>query len=595
MNEVDRKTPSQHADAVFDRAIRLHRENRLEDAARAYEEVLGCDGDHLQSLYHLALVRGAQGRLDDGLFFARRCVALRPDSSKAQAQAGGLLSALGRPHEALPFLERARDLDPLRADVLNNLGAALRSTGRIDEALTFYEKALAIAPDYHDARYNFAAALASREKYSQAIEQYEMLLAQQPTAAEVHSAYGKALWKANRLDDAIAALRSAMELYPNLAEPYAHYGNALTEHGRLAEARPAFERAIQLAPTLNFLIDFWPRKPTQAATPAHLDVLAAIVADPADSDDQHIEADFALSRVYAKQGDRPRSFRHLQSANARRRFFIEYDEAETLESFNRIAEVFTSGFLESRRGCSDPSALPVFIFGMPRSGTTLIEQIRHAAVYGGGELTFFEDFTKDVLASGKQLSPRAMLAAGCDSLREIGRRYAAALKDLAGDGAERITDKMPGNFRFAGTIHTVLPNARMIHARRIPCRHVPVVLFALFCGEQPFAYDLAELGRYYRGYRRLMDHWRATLPASALLEVQYEDVVEDVTAQARRIIEFCGLPWDPAAPRIYTLKRPVRTASATQVRQPIYRTSVRYSRDYGDLLRPLLDELEAIL
>ncbi|MBV8490338.1 MAG: sulfotransferase, partial [Candidatus Eremiobacteraeota bacterium] len=228
------------------------------------------------------------------------------------------------------------------------------------------------------------------------------------------------------------------------------------------------------------------------------------------------------------------------------------------------------------------------------SGTTLIEQIlaSHPDVYGAGELSLFEDAVDDVVGDGDSVSAEAMLAASCDTIRALGRRYAENLRARAPSGVARVTDKMPANFRYFGLIAIALPKARLIHAKRDPADTCLSCFEQNFAGGQGFAYDLAELGRYYRGYQKLTAHWRSVLSPDALLEVQYEDVVADIEAQARRIVAFCGLDWDERCLEFYRLKRPVRTASVAQVRRPIYNSSVHKSRQYGDLLKPLLDELE---
>ncbi|HTC30311.1 MAG TPA: sulfotransferase, partial [Candidatus Acidoferrum sp.] len=195
-------------------------------------------------------------------------------------------------------------------------------------------------------------------------------------------------------------------------------------------------------------------------------------------------------------------------------------------------------------------------------------------------------------SAGGPIRSDAMLAADCDRLREIARRYVEALAAMATPGTIRVTDKMPANVRFAGLIHTILPNARMIHARRNAVDTCVSIFSIHFSGEQPWAYDLGELGRYYRAYEDLSQHWRAVLPPDAMLEVRYEDVVDDLESQARRIVAYCGLDWDPACLEFHTTQRQVRTASATQVRRPIYRTSVNRACDHGDLLKPLLDALQ---
>jgi tetratricopeptide (TPR) repeat protein len=532
--------------------------------------------------------------LERALDQALRAVADQPAAAEAHARAGAVLAAMGRSQEALGHLDRALALNPRLPEALNNRGAVLRGLDRLDEALSCFQAALALAPEYGDARYNFAGSLVKRERYLEAIPHYERLLELNPNSAEIHAAYGKLRWKSGRLEEAIPAFERAIELNPRDADVRADLANALVEAGRVDEAVDELKRATELAPDRADFYRFLAEARLSAITLAHVTALEAILHDPALTDDNRIEANFALSKFYGSAGDRTRSFGHLLRANEAKRRFITYDERETLASFQRIAETFDTAFLDSRRGCSLESALPIFIFGMPRSGTTLIEQIlaSHPNVFAAGELTQFEDATNGVLAAAGPIRPDAMIAASCDRLREIAERYVDALTALAPAGVARVTDKMPANVRFAGLIHTILPNARMIHARRKPLDTCISIFSLHFAGEQPWAYELGELGRYYRAYESLSQHWRAVLPPDAMLEVNYEDVVDDLEAQSRRIVAFCGLDWDPACLEFYKTQRQVKTASATQVRRPIYRTSINRARDYGDLLKPLFDALQ---
>lgn len=547
-----------------------------------------------ETLYSESVRLGTEGLYEPALQLVERCVALRPNSASALAQGGALLLALGRPAQAVEPLRRALAAEPQRPDILNNLGSALLSLGSAAEALPYFRQALGLAPDYFDAQYNLAGALVSSEQAPEAIGHYEALLRRSPQSAPLARALAKALWKVDRLDEAEAAYKRAIALDPSNADAFAQFGSLLLERGRLDEAVPAFERAIRMAPQrVEFYACLAQVRPALAA--AHLPAIEAL-ADPgsARSEDDVIEANFTLGTIYAEQGDRARAFAHLVVANTHRRRFITYDEAETLASFDRIATTFDAAFLAKHEGVSDPSSLPVFIFGMPRSGTTLVEQIlaSHNAVYGAGELTLFEQILNQVLAPGGSIAPETMLAASPEQLREIGQRYAHALHALAPAGAARVTDKIPANFRYAGLIHMLLPQARMIHVRRDPVDTCVSCFSNHFAGDLSFAYDLAELGRYYRGYERLMEHWRTVLPSSAMLEVRYEEIVDDLEAQAKKIVAYCGLAWDDACLEFYKTERSVKTASVAQVRRPIYRTSVGYSREYGDLLDPLMKALD---
>ena len=236
---------------------------------------------------------------------------------------------------------------------------------------------------------------------------------------------------------------------------------------------------------------------------------------------------------------------------------------------------------------ADPSELPVFVIGMPRSGTTLVEQIlaSHSQVHGAGELS-----TLRLLVEGGGAYPDACASASGDDLARLGQAYMARVAPLA-QGKQRLVDKMPANFLYAGLIPLVLPGARIIHCRRDPVDTCLSCYTKLFSGEQRFTYDQTELGEFYRGYAKLMAHWRLVLPPERFIEVDYEAVVDDLEGEAKRLVSFLGLPWEDACLRFHDSRRVVRTASVNQVRQPIYTTSKGRWQKYADHLGPLLAAL----
>ena len=313
-----------------------------------------------------------------------------------------------------------------------------------------------------------------------------------------------------------------------------------------------------------------------------------------------MQLDFALGKAYADLKDHDRSFRHLLAGNAAKRATIAYDEQAAFALFDRIESLFTPDLIAAKSGGGDPSPMPIFIIGMPRSGTTLVEQIiaSHPVVYGAGELQNFNDVVLTVRGPDGNSLPYPEFVAALDAaaLQQIGARYIALVRALAAKyeraDTARITDKMPSNYYFAGLIHLALPNAKIIHTIRDPVDTCISCFSKLFSAEQNHTYDLSELGRYYRRYERLMAHWRSVLPAGCILDVRYEDIVSDVEQQARRIIAYCGLPWTDRCLSFHETERPVRTASATQVRQPIYSSAVGRWRVYEQHLGPLLDALQ---
>jgi hypothetical protein len=306
--------------------------------------------------------------------------------------------------------------------------------------------------------------------------------------------------------------------------------------------------------------------------------------------------DFALGKAYADLKDHRRSFEHLLAGNAAKRATIGYDERAAFALFDRIEATFTRELMQAKAGGCDPSNMPIFIIGMPRSGTTLVEQIiaNHPAVYGAGELQTFNNVLLTVRGpDGNSVPyPDFVPALDTDALRLIGAAYLAEVRKLA-PGGKRITDKMPSNYYFAGLIKLALPNASIIHTLRDPVDTCISCFSKLFSAEQNHTYDLGELGRYYKRYERLMAHWRRVLPAGSILEVRYEDVVADLEKEGRRIVAHCGLSWHDDCLSFHKTDRPVRTASATQVRQPIYNSAVGRWRVYEQHLGPLLDALGA--
>jgi hypothetical protein len=286
-------------------------------------------------------------------------------------------------------------------------------------------------------------------------------------------------------------------------------------------------------------------------------------------------------------------FRHLLKGNALKRRSFDYDEPQRLAMFENVRTTFSRDFMTARAGGGDPSWSPIFIVGMPRSGTTLLEQVlaSHSKVFGAGELETFKEALAECVESHKIVPAYPVLAEALsqDQIRQLGETYTTRVRARA--PAMRIVDKMPLNFVFVGLIHLALPNARFINMRRDPLDTCVSCFSLLFTGSQPFAYDLAELGRYYRGYERVMEHWHEVLPPGVMIDVHYEDLVDDIEGGARRVLRHCDLDWEDSCRDFHDTKRAVRTASLMQVREPVYRRSIGAWRRYAEFLQPLGDAL----
>jgi hypothetical protein len=306
---------------------------------------------------------------------------------------------------------------------------------------------------------------------------------------------------------------------------------------------------------------------------------------------------FTLGKAYEHIGKFDSAFEHFLSGNALKRGQIAYTEAVTLGRMERTRAIFSRDFMKRHEASGEPSRAPVFVVGMARSGTTLIEQIlaSHPAVFGAGELQFFEQAANAVgnMMPGAPRFPDMASDFRAEHFRSLARRYLEQLLPRA-PAASRIVDKMPANFHFIGLIHLALPNATIIHAVRDPLDTCVSCFSVNFTYAQPHTFDLAELGRHYRRYRDLMAHWHDVLPPGRVIDVPYEALIGDLDGAARRIVAACGLDWDPRCLDFHRTERPIRTTSSVQVRQPIYNSSIGRWRRYEKFLGPLLTELAAL-
>jgi tetratricopeptide (TPR) repeat protein len=607
---------------------------RVDEAIAAGRRALEINPDYAGALSNLGIALFDQGKFDEALELYDRAVALDDNFAQAHSNRGNALQRLKRFADAEPSYRRAIELMPGFADAWNNLGTCLRELKRPDEAETVYRKALELGPNNPDTLDNLALALKDLDRLDEAAElmcralviegrsdklyvHYATVLLDQkkiddaaaaaaraiaitPNNHDAVNLMGRVAFERGELDESLSHYRKALALKPDLADAYNNMGNVLKELGKLDAAHAAYLEALRLDPSIAGVYVNLADSKKFAAGDLHLAAMEELAAKTDGlSKTDRMQLDFGLSKAYADLRDHDRSFRHLLAGNAAKRSAIAYDEQATFALFDRIEALFTRELIAAKSGGGDPSPVPIFVIGMPRSGTTLVEQIiaSHPVVYGAGELQTFNDVVLTVRGPDGNSLPYPDFVSALDAgpLQQIGARYIALVRALAAKhgrpDAGRVTDKMPSNYYFAGLIHLALPNARIIHTIRDPVDTCISCFSKLFSAEQNHTYDLGELGRYYKRYERLMAHWRNVLPPGRILDVRYEDIVADVEAQARRIIAHCGLPWTDRCLSFHETDRPVRTASATQVRQPIYRSAIGRWRVYEQHLGPLLDAL----
>jgi tetratricopeptide (TPR) repeat protein len=610
-------------------ALEHHRAGRLADAEALYRQILGVDAQHADSLHLLGMIqhqRGrheiavsmigqaiainpnvaafhsnlgtvfqAQGELDKAAECFGRALTLQPDWAEVHSNLGNVCQSQGKLEEAAECQERALALRPNFAEAYSNLGNVRYGQGKLTEAVACYERALALNPDYVDAHNNLGTAFLSQDRIEDAVTYYERALVLNPNYAAAHNNLGNALMRQEKIDDAQAHYESALALKPDYANAHNNLGNVFKEKGKFDDAMAHYERAIAIKP------DYAEAHLNRAELKrfergdSDLAALEVLVRNDSLAPDKALFVHFALAKALDDVGDYDRAWEHLLQGNTLKRRLIDYQEKRALDLVQRIRTVFERSLFERFQGAGDPSSVPIFVVGMPRSGSTLVEQIlaSHPEIHGAGELTILEKMEAQGLSNSNDPPlPFPECVPGLDgaALRRLGEIYLSRLPGVA-DGTVRIVDKLPGNFLRIGLIRLILPNARIIHTTRHPIDTCLSCYSKLFTNGLLFSYDLAELGRYYRCYSELMTHWRSVLPQGAILDVCYEDVVEDLETEARRLIDYCGLPWDDRCMNFHRNRRPVRTASSVQVRQPLFRNSLERRRRYEAGLRPLMVEL----
>ena len=601
----------------------LRQKGLLAEAEEAGRRAVAMDVSLVSAWNNLGIVLQEAGKYEESRGCLERVVELKPDGPDAWNNLGNTCRRLGRFDLAQSHYRRALALNPGYAEAYSNLAFLLSTQGQPDEAASLARRAIELSPRLIDAYLNLVDAEMSRRHYDAALRVLDVLRGFAPQHPAALVAYAKALGHVARSEEALTFARQAVVLMPQSAD--AHYALAvvlqslgqteealaayalaaqlpgavaeealsgramlLLEAGRKDEALAAFDHALQVFPdSAQILASRADARTFKPNDPDFAVLEAALAEGERRALPDRIGVHFALGKAYLDTKDSGRAFVHLNEGNRLKRSTFAYDSAATGAWMERIAAAFPAEIFTRMKGSGAVSDMPVFVLGMPRSGTTLVEQIvsSHPRVTGAGELSALQ-----YVVEPQGPFPDTVSHMTPDTLAALGREYLRRVKPLA-NGRPHLVDKMPANFLYAGIIPLMLPGARIIHTRRDAVDTCLSCYTKLFSGDQSFTYNQTELGEFYRHYERLMAHWREVLPADRFIEVDYEAVVDDLEGEARRLIEFLGLPWDDACLRFYDNQRVVRTASVNQVRQPIYRSSKGRWRAHTDQLGDLLTAL----
>jgi tetratricopeptide (TPR) repeat protein len=605
------------AEAANSLGLVLLAQGRNAEAIEQFRAALRLKPDYAIACNNLGNALRLVGELDEAVIHFRRAAAIDPQLAEAHSNLGQLLLERRQPHDALAHLRTAVRLRPDLAEARNNLGNALRETGRLAEARQSYAEALRINPSLAMTYNNMGQALQEENALDDASAWYRRALDLEPGAARFHCNLASLLAESEKYDKALALYRRALQLDPTYAEAHCGLGAVRHEQGHFEEAQAHYREALRHQPDLpaahcalgtvrEELGDFkdaeccWrtalrydPRLAgayaalatmLRARLPdADLAGMRQLLADPDLHQGRRSALQFGLAQVHDARGEYDLAAESMQEANAlalagARKRGLEYDPAAHERFVSGMIAVCTPAFFERVRGFGLETERPIFIVGLPRSGTTLTEQIlaSHSQVFGAGELRYVRDHFE---ALGADDDRRLGGLAGLNEATtgRIAENHLARLHALCAD-RPRVADKMPDNYLYLGLLAILFPQAKFIHCRR-DLRDVAVSCWMTNFRSIRWASDPEHIISRFHNYQRLMQHWREVLPVE-LLDVDYEETVADVEGTARRLIEWCGLTWEPACVRFHEGTRPVRTASVAQVRQPIYRRSIARWKHY---------------
>ncbi len=540
-----------------------------------------------------AIALQRQGRLTEAEALYRAMLKKSPDDAGALHYIGLVNYQVGKLDEADAFMSRSLEIDRSCANTWNDLGAVKLKSGKVEESLGLFARALDLNAQHTDALRNMAAALRRLFRFESALAFLRRLALLRPRSAEVLLSLAETLYHTGAVTESIEIFHEVIRLEPHNGTARLGLAEACEAAGKFMQARWQYVTVLRRHPdsaqALSKLLQM-----REGTAEDRWAAAAQRLAERPDADPETAtRLDIGLAYHFDRTGAYQSSFRHLKRARDRQARMQPFDSRGYSAAVDTLAEVLDADFFRSMRGLGMPSDRPIFIVGMPRSGTTLTEQVlaTHSRVAAGGELAALPSASYRVL----ELSPdhqaypyglKSLSAAAVDALADS---YLEQL-DKIDAGGRRVTDKLPFNFMHLGIAALMFPKAKIVHCRRHPLDNCTSCYFTSFAEEVRFANDLETLGRYYADYHRLMRHWEEVLPLQ-IFTLQYEDLVGNTEATMRDLLSYCGLDWEPACLRFHETQRGIRTPSRWQVRQPIYRNSVARWRHYEEHLGPLKQAL----
>lgn len=586
--EIDPDQP----DTLNNFGYALHMIGRHEEALAKFDRAIELFPDHTSAYYNRGNLQQNLGLHQEACASYQKALALRSNHPDTLIRLGNSYAALDLKDEALTNYIKALNLRPNDPGISNNLGLALKGLTRYQEAINYFQKAIALNPAYIEAHHNLSITLKELGRNTEALASCDKTLTLAPDHSDAHNLRGLLLQRLGQEAEALVSYETALSIDSNNTAALLHMGILHMEMGRNSDAIKCFERALSLDPACTEAyhnlasLDYFTED-------GRLEQLQAVYADRSSlPEKQRVYLNFAMGRTLEQLGRHDEAFDAYKEGNRLHYTGTSFDEASEEQHLENSLTLFNHNLFEECRGLSselpatNDECIPVFIIGMPRSGTTLIEQIlaSHPELFGAGELDAIDKATIKARAA---LQDAPDMATSLQRLRKIGQEYQEHVWKLAPD-AQYITDKMPSNFRHLGLIHLMLPNAKFIHVMRDPMDSCFSCYTQRFSVGHEYSYDLEAVGRYYQRYAKLMQHWHQILPPGSILDVHYNEIIANPEHEVRRMLDHLGLAWNDACLNFHENRRTVKTASLNQVRKPIYSSSIARWKKFEKHLAPLI-------
>ena len=580
----------QHTDTLLMSGMIAHQQSEFEVAAERYQQFLTLKPEHAQTQYNLGLVLEELGRTELAIDHFNKSITIDADDAAVHGHLADAYSKLERWEEAIKAYQQVLAIQAEDIVSIIKLGNVYLAAGLWTNSITRFEQALKIQPNNTLVHKNLGVSLHRVGQLQKARKCFEQALSLHPEYIDARIECALVLRQLGRTEEALVQLEQAIDLKPDHIEAHIGLAEILRDLGQVELAIERLEQCLGARPACGLLYyQISMIKPKKALIP----VVEKLISQPDLSKSNAIYCHFALGNFFKSGKSFDQAFSHFLKANSLHRETISYDPKDNIQTVDRLIEVYSKGFFRRKRQFGSASRLPVFIVGMPRSGSTLVEQIlsSHHQVHGVGELGAIPAVNVRIALQLKYANPPPECMSLID--RKMAEEHSARyLQELAlhCPAAKRITEQLAGHFFKVGLIKTLFPDACIIHCQRNPLDTCISLFFHYFTGLRS-CFDLTELAQYYLQYQRLMCHWHKLFPGE-ILNVQYEELVMDQERVSKQLIDYIGLEWDEKCLDFHSNERPVMTASNIQVRQPMYENSMNRWKHYEKHLQPLIEVLQ---